>query len=846
MLNLAVAQRAQYFDINGEFPLSGGRVTYYDVGTTTPKPIYADPYGNIQLPNPLVLDIGGFVPVSGVFYGEGNYTILVESLVNPGSPTPVWAEEYTIPDVPGSIISSITGTNVIFITSVEEIQNLTPNQYDFVYCQQYYNSQTQDQGGGWFRWYPNATAPTNLGTVIATLGSPSLGRYIREFTSNEVSTAMFGVVSNTNTNMVARIQEAAVWANANKMTLVLSPGDIQCQGDFAIDAPAVRIEAGFKLIRLVSLSPTNMTINASEIDVQGLYPLCTANTNIYFNSKTPFDIYPQWFGSVGDGYTDDYSALKNATESQILSPNARIVITNPMRISATGNPGTPEITLSNVLFYKNSYIENWLTQSAIKLTGTVELEDGAEWVLRAVNYELDRYAVIGQVAHAHWFFNSTPNVDEFVNTCTAITNIGTTTATLIWDFPVTYDIPDILFNTTCKLVTHQVGPLTKWNVLGTFSAANGIYPVSWFANGLEDAVTLASFNQAWVDGEFKEYSNVSVSFSGLNVYIRNITITGYTGYVMTLANSIIRFKNVEIGGDISESFCNWEMYDTRLFGTTSQTLTFSGPTINIKRSEIGGYVKVIFGSQGLTNTIILQDNTFDGSLYEFNPGQQKNMVTTNLFKNLNTTTSSVPLVKVFDGSNMSIVGNTFEVFPGLVLTTGTGFNVLFFQGSGGVVNNLLVDANSFWHNSDMSVGYRMTPIDCTGYANYGHNARVRNNVHYDKNSIANANWYIRETERTVGPQLLIKQPGDMVTNILSDVRLIFPFLQYPVMTATTYVVENTTYIPTFAPYQITIFPSTTSGSGGRYDISELDFQCDNNKDNRWVSIYINCEKPAQG
>jgi len=42
-LNLAVAQRAQYFDNDG-VPLSQGRVTFYEVGSSTIlKSIYADP-----------------------------------------------------------------------------------------------------------------------------------------------------------------------------------------------------------------------------------------------------------------------------------------------------------------------------------------------------------------------------------------------------------------------------------------------------------------------------------------------------------------------------------------------------------------------------------------------------------------------------------------------------------------------------------------------------------------------------------------------------------------------------------------------------------------------------------
>ncbi len=180
MFNLAVNQRAQYLDNDGK-PLSLGRVTYLDVGTSDLKSVYADPNAIIELTNPLLLDIGGFVPVSGVFYGEGNYTILLEKCVNPESPESerIYDEEYTIPDVPGSQISDILASATTFINAVEDIPNLAPGEFTYVYCQQYYNSTTRDSGGGWFRWFASSTATPDLGSTFSTTGSPSVGRYIR-------------------------------------------------------------------------------------------------------------------------------------------------------------------------------------------------------------------------------------------------------------------------------------------------------------------------------------------------------------------------------------------------------------------------------------------------------------------------------------------------------------------------------------------------------------------------------------------------------------------------------------------------------------------------------------------
>ena len=133
---MATNQRPQYLDINGN-PLSMGRVTFLDVGTPDLKGIFADPDLITELANPVLLDAGGFVPESSIFYGEGNYTVLVEKVTNPGEPIPVYDEEYEVPIVVGSDSTIPTG-NVIEIPFVEELINLDIGANSFVHCSQEY------------------------------------------------------------------------------------------------------------------------------------------------------------------------------------------------------------------------------------------------------------------------------------------------------------------------------------------------------------------------------------------------------------------------------------------------------------------------------------------------------------------------------------------------------------------------------------------------------------------------------------------------------------------------------------------------------------------------------------
>jgi hypothetical protein len=80
----APVPRQQFHDGNG--PISGGRVTYYEAGTSTPKEIYSAPDGLTPILNPQILDQDGYVLEGGVFYGEGSYKLVVEKPVSPVAP----------------------------------------------------------------------------------------------------------------------------------------------------------------------------------------------------------------------------------------------------------------------------------------------------------------------------------------------------------------------------------------------------------------------------------------------------------------------------------------------------------------------------------------------------------------------------------------------------------------------------------------------------------------------------------------------------------------------------------------------------------------------------------------
>jgi len=76
----------QYFDNNGD-PLAGGKVYFYEAGTTTPKNTYTDQGGLTANANPVILDASGRPDSNGTpvgIWGTGTYKEVVTT--STGSP----------------------------------------------------------------------------------------------------------------------------------------------------------------------------------------------------------------------------------------------------------------------------------------------------------------------------------------------------------------------------------------------------------------------------------------------------------------------------------------------------------------------------------------------------------------------------------------------------------------------------------------------------------------------------------------------------------------------------------------------------------------------------------------
>jgi hypothetical protein len=750
-LKLAVAQRAQYLDNNGD-PLSEGRVTYYDQGTTTEKAIFADPDGNVQLSNPLVLDVGGFVPNSGVFYSEGNYSIRVESRTNPDGLIPTYALEYMMPNVPGSDISGIDGNaNVAYVNSVQDLINLTPNEYDYVFCFNYY-ADNIDKGGGWFRWLSSSTATTDLGMIFATSASMAVGRFIRMYESN-VLTSYYGVLPNRSTNMASRIQQATTWAVARGETLEFVSGRIDIDGTVTVGVCDVQIDAGFSFRRLTPAVTSILRFNECNVsvlqDTESIADSTDSTHYVQFEGDLNFELNPAWWGAVGDGTTDDFSALSACSNSDGI-----VQIIKGYKI--VGNVVSPMITFDKVHLIGNGFINSGIALLTINACTSTE---NAYNNFRSLSGDFLNYA-FNFVGYAKWFFDTTCSDDQLSTLRDALTSKN-----LIWDRPITYTLSPLVDNQEYFVNEVKFGTLLNFtsgvNIglinAGQYrifsvgssvpSAINNKVLGAWFgvsvfsseaenAEGIQKAVIGSANGTVDFGGARVEVgATVAIPTNTNGVTIKNlyVNVNGASVPALSFTNSDVTIFDSKIEGVGTDASCNIKIINCEIiFSSSSQGITLLCETIEVRGTKLGfsggaGWTGVVklgsVATKATTESVIYIGNSSEGGRFEFTTGTSTNIISDNTFNGLALASGAVDesFIIVNGGSYTTIKDNNIK---GVESATATAVGTFIeFVGSGESVKGLDCE-NNYNYTSAVGSTQKWNAYKVSGYANDGHEARV--------------------------------------------------------------------------------------------------------------------------
>ena len=749
-LNLAVAQRAQYFDNDG-IPLSQGRVTFYEVGSSTIlKSIYADPDGVTSLDSQFLLDIGGFVPATGVFYEAGNYSIKVERRTNPEGVVPEYALAYFMPNVPGSSVSSAINTSrIVYVESVEAMANLEPNSYDYVYCFNYYTSNI-DNGGGWFRWVPSSTATTDLG-MIFSLSASANGRNFRMYDGN-VKSSYYGVTPNRGVNMGSRIAQASIWAVAKSETLELVSGEIEIDGTITVQSCDVQINAGFSFDRLTALTTSVLRFNQCNVNVLQVNEEIAVSTDsthyVQFEGDDNFKLYPAWWGAVGDNTTDDYSAFTASNNSDGIHQIVR-------GYKLTGSVA-PTLTLDSVHLVDNGFINNNIISLTINACSSTE---EAYNNFRATSGDFANY-IFNFVGYAKWFFDTTCSDTQLSTLRTALTSKN-----LIWDRPTTYTLSPLVDNTEYFVNQVRFGTLLnftskiniglidagQYKIFAETSLAPGYlnekvlgawFGVSKFSSNAVNEAGIKNAIEASEDctvdfggGKVEVGTSVSISANTDNVTIKNlfVEVNGSAVPALIFTNSSIEIIDSQIEGIETDATCNISLNNCKMvFSNVAQDVTLLGVNVSVKNCEFGSSTwtgTLNLGSpasSATTNSIIYTDNTSIGGRFNFTTGTSTNTISDNDFNGLERVGAGNQSFLTINGGNDTNANN--NNFKGIGIYTGGGIAYFINMiGSGGAISSFNSELNNF--STDSGLGSDWASYTASGYLTTGHFAKVRNNVY---------------------------------------------------------------------------------------------------------------------
>lgn len=318
----------QLFDNNGN-PLTGGKIYTYSAGTTTNQTTYTSAAGNVAQSNPIILDAAGRVPAGEIWLTDG---LLYKFVVTDST------------DVLIGTYDNIIGINSNFVnfTNEQEIQTATAGQTVFNLTTMQYQPATNSLSvfvDGVNQYGPGAQyayIETDDSTVTfvtglhvgaqvkfttsainaSSYGDASQISYTPPFTggvttnveaklAQTISLKDFGAVCNGLIDDTAAVQAAIAYVFTDNATLIVpGPTLVSANLTFA-QATQLQFQNGGKFVGVAGTEVITLQ-RAPVADIQQIFQNCDSYSTVGMT------VYPEWFGAVKDGSTDDRAAFQSA------------------------------------------------------------------------------------------------------------------------------------------------------------------------------------------------------------------------------------------------------------------------------------------------------------------------------------------------------------------------------------------------------------------------------------------------------------------------------------------------------------------------------------------------------
>ena len=270
---------AQWFTSAGDAVLSGGQLWFYEVGTSTPKAVYADYEAITPLSNPVILNAAG---KATIFLGAGGYKVVLtdEFGAQIGSP---------VDGVFGNVGAMAGGTVQTGVATFADLRDL-PNPGEVVTVIVSGALAQGDGGGGVFTFDPGISTVDDGGIVIApTFG---VGRWVRSVSGNP-SISWWGIKGLTTESDDIAIANAFAYCNAQNCSLIIDRHNVGLRADATFSGSRLIFSGGDFY---TAGAPANITMSeGATVEADPHDQLISGGGVIFYGNGQEFS--PEWTSS---------------------------------------------------------------------------------------------------------------------------------------------------------------------------------------------------------------------------------------------------------------------------------------------------------------------------------------------------------------------------------------------------------------------------------------------------------------------------------------------------------------------------------------------------------------------
>ena len=296
------------FTLDGK-PLSGGKIFFYQSGSSTPKLTYSTPDKSSINTNPVVLDASGFAPI---YLDTGAYRVIVQDQYGVQLETPM-----------DGVVGSGGGgfgdgdINIFAVSNYTALRNLQ-NEYDLVYVNG--RSFAGDGGEGWFYHDHNTQLSDDDGMILTSNSGAT--KYIR-LNQDYIDPRFYGVVYNSASNQYTSFNKSLTSSVLFGIPVNVN-GNIYINQNITIPAKAsINVtESGFftssSIITMTFTSTSNFNA-VGKVFGQDVKPIFQANV---VNS-----VLFSWIG--GNVIEDKWDKFLGSSSVANLTLNESVTLSNP-------------------------------------------------------------------------------------------------------------------------------------------------------------------------------------------------------------------------------------------------------------------------------------------------------------------------------------------------------------------------------------------------------------------------------------------------------------------------------------------------------------------------------------